>query len=220
MKNYFDDCLELIKSPKIRVFTKEVLKAAPKEFWTAPASSSKKHHPAESNVDGDNLNPGGLVIHTRKMIQEAIFLFEFFGVKDQLIKDKILSACHLHDSCKSGCAWGKDTISNHGPIAADWLEDVILITLCLNPSPRIAKIWNQEGIEPQFDQDLKDIIELIRNHMGIWNSPIPTPALTVGKKLKEKDVWHLIVQLADYESSQKIHSYKCDTIITDKKEGK
>ena len=186
----FEDFLELIKSKKIRDFLEKAFDNAPPEFYTAPASSTGKNHPPEDNVKG------GLVIHTKKVIRVANALCHFFGIEEQLLKDKIFAGCILHDVCKNGNPWCERTDPEHGFIAARWLA-------------KIAAIESNPEIEDfiHIDKDLMDIIDLVRNHMGIYNKLEPTLALKIGEIITEKDICHLIVQLSDYIASRKWLSF-------------
>lgn len=205
MRKDFNDCLGLIQSDKIRRFVKEALAAAPKEFWTAPCSGSGKYHPPEDQVEG------GIIVHTRKGVQVVLWLCRFFNITNQLVIDKLIAGFILHDIKKNGEPWGEKTHPEHGLIAARWLRSVIEVALVAVP----AKEWKDHEHEPHFDPDIEDIIELVKNHMGIWSSPEPTPALVIGKKLDEKSIWHSIVQLADYWASRKGCSFVCNEIIAD-----
>lgn len=195
MKKNFDDCLELIESPKIRKFVEAILKAAPKEFWNAPCSSSGKYHPPEDQIEG------GIIVHSRKAVQVAISLCHFFDIKNQLVKDKIIAACILHDIQKNGIPWGEKTDSEHGLIAGRWL----ILNSALEPEAQKEDLIHIDG-------DIMDIIGLVKNHMAIWNCPEPTPALKANQNIAPKNIWHLIVQLADYWASRKWCSFVCDEI--------
>lgn len=181
MRKDLNDCVELIGSEKIRDFVKTALAAAPPEFWTAPASSSGKYHPPEDQVEG------GTVVHTRKAVRVAIDLFRFFGVEQELMKDRIIAAIILHDIQKNGIPWGEHTNYEHGRIACEWLmqfagSNPALVVICL----------------------------LVRDHMGVWNQPNPTPALKFGDIVDRLAISHLIVQLADYWASRKWCPFICD----------
>ncbi len=191
MKKDFDDCICLIESEKIRDFVKKALKLAPTEFWKAPCSSSGKHHPPEDNFEG------GIIIHSRKTVQVALALFRFFDIKDRLAQDKIIAACILHDITKNGTPWGESTDYEHGEIAV----------LKLFPSVRVP---DEKGILCLVDPDLLDVLILIKNHMGIWSHPKPTPAFENGEVVTAYSVWHLIVQLSDYWGSQPWCPFVCD----------
>jgi len=186
MKKDFNDCLGLIQNEKIRNLVTKALAAAPVEFWKDPSSASGKHHPPENQVEG------GIVIHSRKAVFVALELFVWFNIKDQLSRDKVVAACILHDIAKYGVPWRKWVDKRHGPIAADWLKRFI---------PYCESSGENRQIFP--DEDLNDVVELVRNHMGRWNRPVPTPALAIGKEVSKKDILSLIVQIADFWSSQK-----------------
>lgn len=199
MRKDFEDCLELIESPLIRGFVRTALFRAPKEFWTAPCSSSGKYHPPEDQVEG------GIIVHTRKAIQVALSFFRFFEIKDQLVKDKIIAACILHDICKNGIPWGERTDYKHGLIAFDWLTSIFDVKAPPNYARPIKPIV--------INRDIVDIAELVRDHMGIWSKPEPTPALKAGKEITEKTIWHTIIQIADYWASRKWCPFVCDEFV-------
>lgn len=195
MKKNFEDCLSLIQSEKIRRFVQKALDAAPPEFFKAPCSSSGQYHPPEDQVEG------GIIVHSRKAVRVALDLFRFFDVKDQLAKDKIIAACILHDIQKNGIPWSDKTSYEHGPIAAKWLFPFAV----LEPEAKDEDFVHLDG-------DLVDILELVKNHMGIWNQPNKTSALKLGKDVEERDVWHLIVQLSDYWASRKWCPFVADEL--------
>lgn len=191
MKRDFGDCLEMIKTEKIKKFVKKALAQAPKEFWTAPCSSSGKYHPPEDQVKG------GIIVHTRKGIQVILWLCRFFNITDQLVKDKLVGGFTLHDIKKNGIPWGEKTDYEHGLIAYRWLKQIAAVEY-----PLI-----------HIDKDLMDIIELVKDHMGIWSKPEPTPALKIGQEITEKSIWHTIIQIADYWASRKGCPFTCDEFV-------
>ena len=188
MKKDFSDCLKLIENKEIRRFARKALRKADPKFWTAPCSSSGKYHPPEDQVEG------GVIVHSRKAVQVVIELFKFFDIQNQLTKDKLITATILHDICKSGMPWGERTDYTHGHIAAKWLQQFI-------PENKKAAV------------NIKEIVDLIANHMAIWNQPESTPAITRGNICGLKEITHLIVQLADYWASRKWCSFVCDEMI-------
>ena len=186
MRKDFDDCLKLIKDKEIRKFVRKALRKADPKFWTEPCSSSGKYHPPENQVRG------GVVVHSRKAVQVDVALFRFFGIQDQLVKDKVIGATILHDVCKYGMPWGERTDYTHGHIAAKWLRQFM---------PKEAAT------------NIEDVLDLIANHMAIWNQPEPTPAVTKDNICGQKEIMHLIVQLADYWASRKWCPFVCDEIV-------
>lgn len=188
MRTDFEDCLELITDEKINKFVKKALKHANKGFWTCACSASNKYHPPENQVDG------GLIIHSRKMVQIAVSLFRFFRVKNEVTKSKIIAAVILHDICKRGIDWKVRFARDHGPKAAEWLYG-----LCT--------------AEEKGSKDIKFVISLVRDHMAVWNYPEPTPALKKNEILKNSNIAHLIVQLSDYWSSRTWCPFVADEIV-------
>lgn len=189
MKTDFEDCILLIESEKIRDFVRKALEAAPPEFWKDPCSLNPAHHPLEDRVEG------GIIIHSRKAVRVAQALFRFFDIKDKLAQDKIIAAMILHDIQKCGKPWGKSTDFKHGIIAFDMLTKIAGIQLVSPETP---------------DKDLFEICLLVKDHMGIWSQPQPTPALINGSVVTNYDIWRLIVQLCDYWGSQPWCPFVCD----------
>ena len=188
MKTNFNDCLELITDPDIKKFTKKALKRANKGFWTSACSSTGKFHPPENQLKG------GIVIHSRKMVQIAVSLFRFFKIEDPTTQSQIISAVILHDICKRGKKWEVGFARDHGPLASEWLYK-----LCSK--------------DEKSNKNILFILALVRNHMAVWNFPSSTPALKKDKVLKNTDIAHLVVQLADYWSSRKWCPFYIDEIV-------
>jgi len=180
------NCLEFIQSQKIQLFVKEALSKADPHFWLAPCSGTGKYDPPENQAEG------GIIVHIIKGAQIIISLCRFFDITDQSVKDKLFAAFILHDIWKFGRPWGKSTHPEHGLIAAEFLTD-------------LAAVDSDKKII--VDPDLADIIEMVKNHMGRWSKPDSTPALKTGKMLREKMIWHLIIQMADFWSTRKWCSF-------------
>lgn len=111
----FLDDLAKIKDASIRTFTELALEAVDDNFYTAPCSSSNKYHPPEDN------GVGGVVRHVKKGIV-VVEQFARRAMFSQMEKDIALSAFLLHDSCKNGVVWQKDTDYTHGYLASEWLK--------------------------------------------------------------------------------------------------
>ncbi len=193
---YIKDMINAIQDKEIRDFVKMAFEKAPKGFFKAPSSASGKYHPAdECDPSNVNLSPtkpakeykgGGLVLHSRRDQFMAEKLCQHYGITGKE-KDEILAAMALHDimkgvtmeDMKKAMAEGKEipwkhtTTPEHGAVAAEWIK-------MLDPSP---------------DKKLtENIRKLVRDHMGIWNEPVPTPP---------RDVKSFIVSMADYIVSQR-----------------
>lgn len=116
------------------------------KFFTAPASSTGKYHPAIS------LGEGGLVRHTQLAVQVAEDLLQLEMYQTlQPFKDRIVAALIIHDTKKSGEEWGQFSVFEHPKLAAEAFK-------------AYAK-------EKGLDQSVyTDIYEMVISHMGQWNS--------------------------------------------------
>ncbi len=95
MKNKLDTEIDLIQHEDIRQLVRAVLDAAPACFWTMPAATTGKYHPAIS------LGEGGLVRHTRAVVRIACHLLDMQGIyPDERQYSIAIAACILHDCCK------------------------------------------------------------------------------------------------------------------------
>lgn len=124
---HFTNELSHIKNNDIRNFVRNFFEKVPDEFWTHPASSGGKYHPASSQ------GFGGLVTHTKQVMYVAKTIIEtrLFPLLDIQI-DVILASCLLHDSWKYD-GTSKWTVKNHGVKAHDKMilfvfDDDFLIT--------------------------------------------------------------------------------------------
>ena len=196
MKHNLESCIALIRNGYIQDFVKTALELAPPQFYTAPCSSTGKHHPPEDQL------VGGVLIHTKKAVQVALSLMRFFGLDpDQeefdLLRDQIIAAVILHDLYKNGIPWGTNTHPEHGDIAAKELE-----------------ILARRTVLSRAGGDL--IIDLVRYHMGRWAQPDSKMAFVLPNIPKTASnpvlIAHLIVQLADYWASRKWCPFTIDQL--------
>lgn len=86
--------LALINNLDIQTWVMKTLNQVPLNFWSIPASSSGKYHPACSNGEG------GLVIHTKRVVWLANQVCAAWGIF-ALERDIVLAACILHDVGKA-----------------------------------------------------------------------------------------------------------------------
>ena len=157
--DFFKTELGWIKSPALQFMTKKALNVAPKWFWIAPASSTAKYHPPDSNGEG------GLARHTAKVIWLAYKYAECFGVDS----DVMVVAAALHDWDKFGpdddMELGKDRphYKSHAALGADMLYR------------RFAE-FSQDADQLHPDQ-LRNkwdaACSLIRSHTGRWGDCQP-----------------------------------------------
>lgn len=145
------------------------------KFFTAPASSTGKHHPAIS------LGEGGLVRHTQLAVQVAEDLLQLEMYQTlQPFKDRIIAALIIHDTKKSGEEWEQFTVFEHPKLAAEAFK-------------AYAK-------EKGLDQSVyTDIYEMVISHMGQWNSD----KRSMEKLPKPTNPHQKFVHQCDYIASRK-----------------
>jgi hypothetical protein len=187
----FLDDLTKIKDASIKTFTESALEAVDSRFYTDSCSSSGKNHPPEDN------GVGGVVRHVKKGVV-VIEQFARRAVFSDLEKDIALSAYLLHDSCKNGVVWGKDTDYTHGYLASEWLKQFEL-------NDAFAK---------------ETLLDAVRYHMAPWtyrHTPWAKESFTkqemqeniaeLHRALTNPTRIELAVREADYWSSRKEMSY-------------
>lgn len=176
MTHALTDLVDRIPHPAFRKLTERALENAPAAFWTAPASTSGKYHPA------DSLGQGGLVRHTRKVFRLTQDLLNMLGIEYDNVRHSIaLSAALLHDT------WKVTKETEHSnfehPVLAALAVDQLLKEFA-------ADITHLEG---------SLLCQAIRSHMGRWTTSkyssytLPAP---------ESQLDH-IVHTADYLASRK-----------------
>ena len=170
----FKNELNLIQHKDIRKLVELCLSYAPSYFWSIPASSSGKRHP------DFELGEGGLVIHTKMVVQWACKLMEReVGCVSKLDFDIIIASCICHDLIKRG--WNPEetrSVAEHPTLAQEYIKDIASLN----------------KIEGNF---VLDISNCVASHMGIWNKDWKgNEILPLPKTFHEK-----IVHLADYCSA-------------------
>ncbi|MBT9585268.1 HD domain-containing protein [bacterium] len=109
-KLLLEQATNLIMDPSLKALVKTALKSIPKEFYSEPSSSTGKYHPA------DEINKGGLVLHTCRVVAMAQHLGDFYEIS-QKERDILTAGLILHDSCKGGEPW-EVYAKDHGDVAA------------------------------------------------------------------------------------------------------
>ncbi|AEG14509.1 hypothetical protein Desku_0910 [Desulfofundulus kuznetsovii DSM 6115] len=135
----FAEELAAIADPSYRAFAVACLEFAPQEFWTAPASSSGKHHPEFARGEG------GLVRHTKAAVRVALDLLRAFPELEPE-RDVIITAILLHDTCKVDPETGR-TDPDHPLLPGKRYE-------------RFAGMLPPGGYE--------EVMALVEAHMGVW----------------------------------------------------
>lgn len=158
---------ELIQDPAIRMMVHQGLAECNPKFYDAPSSKSGMFHPA------DEINKGGLALHTARVVAMGEHLGEYFGL-DAREKDVLRAGLILHDSVKGGTPW--DGYANeHGELAGELIMGL--------DGPEDAKAT---------------AAQVASNHMAVWRQTPdgrPNPALPDNKM-------DMITSLADYMAAR------------------
>ena len=173
----FETELNYIKDERIKESARFLLEELPDYFYTMPASTSGKYHPAFS------LGEGGLVRHTKAAVRIAVELFRDnifntfeFGAQTQ---DLIIMALLLHDGFKQGKEADGHTAYDHPLIAANFVFD------------NIAKM-------PMDQLEALQVRRLIASHMGPWNTD-KTGKIVLPIPKRDDEIF---VHLCDYMASR------------------
>lgn len=139
--------VDMIQVPQIKEFVLAFFEQkVPDYFWTMPASTTGKYHPAYC------LGEGGLVRHT---IAATIFLSDILKLRyyqelyTELERDQMLAAIILHDTFKCGLPGTSNySVTNHADIAC-------------------------EQINLFLGREKTSIGRLVETHMGQWGKEKP-----------------------------------------------
>ena len=174
---FFGTELMAIGDEILRKFVLFCLVKAPEYFWTIPASTTGKYHPAYS------LGNGGLVRHTKAACKIAIDLLKLEQYR-HLDTDTIVSALILHDVIKKreGETY---TATEHPMLASSFI---------------VENHKHYEGTFPSLAPQINEIRKLIMSHMGQWNYDYYTKAEVLPKPVTEQEKF---VHLCDYLASRK-----------------
>jgi len=177
--------LDFINDELLREFVEYCVDEAPDYFFTMPASTTGKFHPAYT------LGEGGLIKHTKAAVKIAKDLLSL-EQNQHLNADQIITALILHDSIKKGNNGSTYTVTEHPLYAADF----------------IGKKIDEFEVEYEVDcEELEDlrlqvtsIQRLIKSHMGQWNLDY-----RLGKEIlpKPQEEDEKFVHTCDYLASRK-----------------
>lgn len=170
MSHALCDYVASIPHPSLRHLTEKALAAAPVAFWSAPASTSGKYHPAECRT------PGGLVQHTRAVFIIARALLAAYGYTERdTVYSVVLSAALLHDTYKVAEP-GKHTCFEHPMLVSAAVSDLLT---------QHRHLPKEVG---------KELLHCLESHMGRWNTStrstmeLPLPATTSAMILHHADL--------------------------------
>lgn len=145
---------DTFNGPVVSQFVGSVMdKIVPPFFWTEPASSSGKYHPASS------LGRGGLVKHTKQVfwIAKTILDSQMFTVA---YPQSVLAACLLHDgwkytdsksfTLKFHATRAVQELRNHASSlisSRDWFD--VMLSCILTHNGRFTKEWDGSKLLPE-----------------------------------------------------------------------
>jgi len=172
----FNNYTQLIQNKDLRQLVVDTLEAAPDYFYTMPASTTGKYHPAYT------LGDGGLVRHTKAAVKiaECLLSIEMYATLATK-SDQIYAALILHDTVKKGLTGNQWTTIEHPLDAAKLLID----TARINKFDDMALVENIAG--------------MIRSHMGQWNTDKNGSEVLPKPETKEQKFVHQ----CDYLASRK-----------------
>jgi len=185
----FEKELAFIKNPVIREFAEKAIEDLPDYFFSVPASSSGKYHPAYTTGEG------GLVKHTRAAMRIAIELFrmEMFNYFTDDEKDLILTCLAVHDGRKSGEIQQKYTVAEH-------------------PKLQVFAIQKNDTLKSIISDEYLDLVcQGIEAHMGQWNKDYKTGIEILPKPTTKMQKF---IHLADYLASRKMLEMNFDVEIS------
>lgn len=183
----FEKELTYIKDNTIRTMTAFAIANINSNFFVEAASSTGKYHPEYA------LGLAGTYRHTQAGVKIAHDLLQIDLYKNEFsdyVKDYIIAALILHDSCKRGKDWEERyTVHEHPILVREWLNEIF--TNDLHSTIERTRELTKEYIDA--------VSNLVETHMGQWNKTkyskieLPIPQLAPQK----------FVHLCDYLASRK-----------------
>lgn len=158
-KDAFLKELSYIKTKKYRDNIEIIINMLPDYFFSVPASSTGKYHPAFS------LGEGGLVRHTKAAVRIAYELLYNNTISSkfrQEEKDLMICALLIHDGLKHGLEKQEYTIFEHPLVISKFVRD------------------NKDKLT-LTDNEINFICNVVESHMGEWtkdykgNEVLPKP---------------------------------------------
>ena len=182
MKDKFIKEVNKINDTVLKEVALSMVDDIPEYFWTIPASSSGKYHPA------CDLGEGGLVRHSIMVATcaEDLVVSEMFVRDTESNRDIARVAVLFHDCMKNGPIKEDGTYSDHTEFE----------------HPRFASDFVRKHLEAAGIDDLKiDMIcGAIYTHMGKWCTDKYGDAKALSKPRTD---FEKLVHLADYTASRK-----------------
>lgn len=179
-RDVFKKELSYIVDEDIKESLAIMIDKVPDYFFTIPAASTGKYHPAFAQGDG------GLVRHTKAAVRMA---YELYGIYKfpQHTKDLIIMALVLHDSVKKGIEETKWTLHDHPLIACEFIR-------------------NNKSELKLNDDDIEFVCGCISGHMGKFNTCDYSDVILPLPKTPEQKFVHM----CDFLASRKVINISFD----------
>jgi len=176
-KDYFNKEYTYIKNPKYVENIKILINLLPDYFFSVPASSTGKYHPAFS------LGEGGLLRHTKFAVRIAYECYSdesITGIYTQDEKDLMIVSLILHDGLKSGLEKSEYTLVNHPLLVSKFIKD-------------------NKDILTLTEGEITFITSSIETHMGPWTKDYK------GNEVLQKPInkYQKFVHMCDFLASRK-----------------
>ena len=176
-RDYFNKEYTYIKNNKYKENLKIMVDLLPDYFFTVPASSTGKYHPAFS------LGEGGLLRHTKfaaKIAHEFYNDESITGIFTDDEKDLMIFAIVLHDGLKSGLEKQEYTAFDHPILIANYIKD------------------NKDKLT-LTDGEILFVTSSIETHMGPWTKDYKGNEVLKAPTNK----YQKFVHMCDYLASRK-----------------
>lgn len=177
----FEKELNFIQNEIIKNIAKELIGKLPDYFFSVPASSTGKYHPAYA------LDEGGLVRHTKaatRIGNDLLNLEMFNGLSEK--KDLIIAALILHDGLKHGHNEERFVRADHPVLMSNYIVNEALPL---------------DGARTAYENELvAELSDLVLTHMGQWNTSYKTKEEIMPKPSSKEQSF---VHLCDYLASRK-----------------
>lgn len=183
--SFFEKELNYIKDKDIRNLTKYAIEHINFAFFIEAASSTGKYHPDYA------LGFAGTYRHVQAAVKIANDLLQLDMYKEKFsesVRDYIIAALILHDSCKRGIDWNdKYTKHEHPLLVEDFLKQIFV------------GLFTDDDAIIKCNDYISAVSNLVKTHMGQWTTTkyskveLPKPELEPQK----------FVHMCDYLASRK-----------------
>ena len=173
----FKSEINFIKENRVKQSLIYMINKLPNYFFTIPAASTGKYHPAYAQGEG------GLLRHSKAAMRIGYELLSNPAIGDKytdLEKDLMLMALLLHDGLKLGLPQEKYTRFDHPILMANFVLE------------------EADNLEVS-KEEAKFVADVIKTHMGVWTTDYN------GNEILEKPrtKYQSFVHMCDYLASRK-----------------